>query len=283
MLRKFGAIDLNYYTVVISFLLLTLTSVPLSNAQTIFGVDDATESLLDINESTGEGSFIEVLDFTRIEALACDTNSNTLFGADIITEELVRINPRSGTSIAVGNIGAVIFGMAYDPNTDTLYAVDTDIDQLVIIDTETGSFTPVGLIGFRNVLSLAFDRNTNTLYGVNPDLENNYLITIDTETGEGTMVGDIVGFEIITGLTFDEDTNTLYASDELTGELLTVNTQTAKGTVVGEIGFETVSALARCEAGFFNVPTLSEWGLIAMAGVLGLIGFIVLKRRKAAA
>jgi len=31
-----------------------------------------------------------------------------------------------------------------------------------------------------------------------------------------------------------------------------------------------------------GVPTLSEWGLIAMAGVLGIIGFIVIRRRKAA-
>jgi len=30
------------------------------------------------------------------------------------------------------------------------------------------------------------------------------------------------------------------------------------------------------------VPTLSEWGLIAMAGILGLVGFMVLRRRKAA-
>jgi len=30
-----------------------------------------------------------------------------------------------------------------------------------------------------------------------------------------------------------------------------------------------------------NVPTLSEWGLIAMAGVLGIVGFMVIRRRKA--
>ena len=30
-----------------------------------------------------------------------------------------------------------------------------------------------------------------------------------------------------------------------------------------------------------NVPTLSEWGLIAMAGILGLAGFMVIRRRKA--
>ena len=29
-----------------------------------------------------------------------------------------------------------------------------------------------------------------------------------------------------------------------------------------------------------NVPTLSEWGLIAMAGVLGIVGFIMVMRRR---
>jgi len=32
-----------------------------------------------------------------------------------------------------------------------------------------------------------------------------------------------------------------------------------------------------------NVPTLSEWGLIAMAGILGIVGFMVIRRRKATA
>jgi len=32
-----------------------------------------------------------------------------------------------------------------------------------------------------------------------------------------------------------------------------------------------------------EVPTLSEWGLIAMASILGIIGFMVMRRRKVAA
>jgi YVTN family beta-propeller protein len=31
------------------------------------------------------------------------------------------------------------------------------------------------------------------------------------------------------------------------------------------------------------VPTLSEWGLIAMAGILGIVGFIVIRRKKVSA
>jgi len=32
-----------------------------------------------------------------------------------------------------------------------------------------------------------------------------------------------------------------------------------------------------------SVPTLSEWGLIAMAGILGIVGFMVIRRRKVTA
>lgn len=32
-----------------------------------------------------------------------------------------------------------------------------------------------------------------------------------------------------------------------------------------------------------NIPTLSEWELMAMAGILGIAGFIIIRRRKAAA
>lgn len=31
------------------------------------------------------------------------------------------------------------------------------------------------------------------------------------------------------------------------------------------------------------IPTMSEWGLIAMAGILGIAGFIIVRKRKVAA
>ena len=32
-----------------------------------------------------------------------------------------------------------------------------------------------------------------------------------------------------------------------------------------------------------TIPTLSEWGLVAMAGILGIVGFLVIRRRKVTA
>lgn len=44
------------------------------------------------------------------------------------------------------------------------------------------------------------------------------------------------------------------------------------------------SLVERCSLGHNPIPTLSEWGMIAMAGVLGMIGlYIAARRRKAAA
>jgi len=43
---------------------------------------------------------------------------------------------------------------------------------------------------------------------------------------------------------------------------------------------ESCSVVQECAR---NVPIFNEWGLIAMAGILGIIGFIVIRRRKVTA
>ena len=45
---------------------------------------------------------------------------------------------------------------------------------------------------------------------------------------------------------------------------------------VGDKPFE----VAICQFIPPTIPTLSEWSLIAMAGILGIIGFMVMRRRK---
>jgi len=50
----------------------------------------------------------------------------------------------------------------------------------------------------------------------------------------------------------------------------------------GDVVFAPCSEVPECAVAT-NVPTLSEWGLIAMAGILGIVGFMVIRRRKASA
>jgi hypothetical protein len=56
--------------------------------------------------------------------------------------------------------------------------------------------------------------------------------------------------------------------------------------LVGEIWFDVAdcSEVPECEVNVVSaVPTLSEWGLIAFAGILGIVGFMVMRRRKVSA
>jgi hypothetical protein len=48
-------------------------------------------------------------------------------------------------------------------------------------------------------------------------------------------------------------------------------------------GPESRRSICPCEILPKNIPTLSQWGVIAMAGILGIVGFImVIRRRKVA-
>ena len=55
-----------------------------------------------------------------------------------------------------------------------------------------------------------------------------------------------------------------------------VETAGPQGELLYELSF------GQCEV-LIPIPTLSEWGLIAMAGILGIIGFMVIRRRKVSA
>ena len=69
-------------------------------------------------------------------------------------------------------------------------------------------------------------------------------------------------------------------------DLLTVDPTTGDLTFIGPSGQGFVSDLAFVEAGLLPqrpIPTLSEWGLIAMAAILGIVGFMVMRRRKVTA
>jgi len=46
---------------------------------------------------------------------------------------------------------------------------------------------------------------------------------------------------------------------------------------------DSIGGFRLIEGGNLPIPTLSEWGLIAMAGVLGIVGFLVMRRRKVSA
>jgi hypothetical protein len=89
-------------------------------------------------------------------------------------------------------------------------------------------------------------------------------------------------------LAYDECSQILYSNDGQLGQLYTLDVTSGAATLVGPNGVDdTIDGLAWkgiCEIPSpEQIPTLSEWALISLAGILGIVGFMVMRRRKVAA
>ena len=122
------------------------------------------------------------------------------------------------------------------------------------------------------------------------------------ELNDGTTGNDIIE-ELCPGGVLGADTNLTFTNDTIAistidfayfvSEVKTtfcevaepfIPTSNAAGLTVGQYHDCRVSLIERCGLIDHNIPTLSEWGMIAMAGVLGVTGlYIAARRRKATA
>lgn len=96
---------------------------------------------------------------------------------------------------------------------------------------------------------------------------------------------------------FNPLTGVLYGSfkdfDDILGNgaresyLVTINTSDGNLTVIGQtiLGLDALVFFDDGDGECFvrTIPTLSQWGLIALAGVLGLISLLAIRRRKVTA
>ena len=170
---------------------------------------------------------------------------NMLFVIDVETVEVVNVINLAGPTFSVAD-------MAFNPVDGLFYgvssgAVGSDVPalSLVAIDPDAGT---IEVIGPTNIPeedagfgSMYADGSGRVYGGSTRDLGIFY--ELNTGTGNGKALGD----------TFTGDNG---------------------GGVDGFFCSANAGPLSRA------VPTLSQWGLIAMAGVLGIVGFMVMRRRK---
>ena len=114
------------------------------------------------------------------------------------------------------------------------------------------------------------------------------LITLDPSSGDPTFIAELTLDEevFVNALAFHPVTGELFGStidldDPPNSTLIKIDTVTGVTTLVGILP-NCFDAIIFREVPPSNVPTLSEWGLIAMAGVLGIVGLIAIRRRRAA-
>jgi len=191
------------------------------------------ETIYFVQQSTGKALALGASGFNGPLDLASDwrLDSFRIWAPDYDTNQLIRIDPRTGAGTAVGPFGsaATMESLAFDVTTDRMYGSDV-FDLLYEIDPDTGAALAIGPIHFSGVFGLAFDAN-GTLFGVS----GQSLITIDTASGSGTLVGQVFQ-PAITDIAFRPSDGVLFACDTPTDSIYTLDPGSGQGQLVGPYG-----------------------------------------------
>ncbi len=291
-------------TTFLSAILLLLAALPAA-AQKAFSVQsDGDQKLYSINLQTGAATVLGATGFDGVEGLAFSPGCRVLFGVDDVTDRLVTCDTATGACKSIGSLGVDVTdtGLAF-ANDGALY-MSTDAPKkpsikLYQVDPATGVATLVGDQG-REVTGLA--ANLTAIFGLGGDGTNS-LVTIDPVSGAAAKIGDLGTVSLQDGgLDFGRD-GTLWGINDVSGggnrpsgpsQIFKVDLKTGRATVVATTrdssnrainGFEGLAIQdGICSfpgfgtAAAVETPTLGEWAMIALAGLLGALGYRILRQ-----
>jgi len=203
---------------------------------------------------------------------------------------LATIDETTGVATLVGNLGDAFAGITFDPSgtiygitgvnammPSILYTIDKtnalpSFFQTLFTDDTLGGQA----IAFNPVDGLIYNAHSNVFRSLNP---NTNMLTGITLSGE--PISEVFGFVHQSGNVFlASDIGNSLHSITITGPNSGVNTRIGP---MGVLEFKTKGLAFDCGVAPppppAAVPTLSEWGLGAMAGILGIVGFMVIRRR----
>ena len=234
----------------------------------------------------------------RADSLVADPESP---GTPVRASGLIEIDPSTGAGTFIGLIGDSLTGcgrvtdLAYDPATDTLYGlaescVDDD-EALVVIDQETGAGLSVGATGFRNGGGLAIDPDSGVLHATairsNMPFLDVILFTVDPSTGAATVEHQL-GPWVIDSLDFGPDDGVLHGLvrtgwDLFPSVLVAINLEDqieeerTMGVAVFEVDHLDGLVFGPAPPPTLEVPTLGQWGLVLLVGLIVLVGLVNLR------
>jgi hypothetical protein len=222
------------YTCTPSFSKITVNGVKVSgvdfsattsaNIPTIYVIDDLGV-IGTVNVTNGD---VQVIGNTHVVMtdIAFDSNG-ILYG--VTTDKLYRINKSTGDSTLIGVLGITgATSLEFNTGGSILYTAN---NQLHSVKTDTGATTPIiSSDGFQFISSGDLASIGNTFY-LTSKAANDYLVSLDTSTGTGTLVGSI-GFPNVFGLATNDNV-TLYGFSGT--KVIRINTTTGAGTQLWDI------------------------------------------------
>jgi hypothetical protein len=172
--------------------------------------------LVKINAAAGDAHLLSTMSIPLMAGIAFDT-TGTLYGVTRVGEIYI-IDPSTGSTTLVVDAVASYLGVTFHPQTNELWATSRAVappnnDLVFKVNLSTGDTTFVGHTGLgKQTNAISFDENLN-LFGVTgSSAELNNFVSINTSTGEGTIIGSI-GYQHILGLAFLDEILTSVEDD----------------------------------------------------------------------
>lgn len=227
---------------------------------------------------------------------------------DIRSAVLLEINPRTGAGSLIGTIGENVPGecsrapdLSVHPITGQLYATGDQCeggDFLQSVNPVTGAGSLIGTYapfdGGGNALAISQDGIFFVTTCCETDRDTSELLIVDPNTGSPTDLGllDVGEDYIVNAMAYNPVDGELYGTVVNFGGNENPNNRKSIFVRINtdSVTAEKIADLPDCTDGLAirikqttGIPTLSEWGLIAMAGILGILGLMVLRRKKTTA
>ncbi|MCB0735358.1 MAG: hypothetical protein KDC76_12295, partial [Bacteroidetes bacterium] len=243
-----------------------------SNGYTCYSISDANDALYTVNPSTGGSIFIGYTGVGNLESSAISFDGDTLYSID--GNDFGWVNLSTGDFTKVGDISTLQNGSlgavsvtdvdAMTTGSDnSIYAVEryTGGDLIFKVNPATGDYvanafgyqkdyiqlsTPSGVSNRLDAIGI--NPLTGVMYasanGQSSSANDNDIITIDLNTGVGTLIGN-AGVGDLEGMTFNNAGKLFVTSGKdgyNTNKLYEINLSTGAATLIGALGgsdFET--------------------------------------------
>jgi len=237
-----------------------------TQAQAVF-IGDVSGNLYDLDTTTNTSILIGNSGMGAMYDIALDPISNLLYGVTG-SGTLESINQTTGAATSIGSTGAFINGLTFS-STGTLYG--SGGTGLYTINLGSGSASSVGSTGYSSSGDLAFD-NLGNLFMSATGGSGDLLVSLNTATGSGTLIGDI-GVNNVYGLNFSG--STLYGFTA-GGTTLDIDMVTGAGTELASNGIAAYGA-----DGVGGVADLTEPTTLALLG-MGVAGLASRRKKETA-
>lgn len=271
--------------------LVVVDTIPIGDRPFGVAVSPDSSRVYVVTNNTGSLKIIRTSDNTIIgdfpivfnpQAVAVHPSGEYVYISEAAFAGSVEVFRTSDNSVvSIPTTGANPRGLAVTPDGKRLYAALSFTRDVDIIDTSTNTVvdTIFDVTPRQSLFCSAISPDGETLYIANAP--NGSEVTVirlsDNNVTAIPVDGDTVGVDVT------PDGKTAYVTGSEVNQALVINSATNSVVDTVPVGSDPSSCgkfITQLEIS--PIPTLSEWGLMAMAGVLGMVGLLAVRRRKAA-